>query len=248
MLFSVNEVIDFKEIGISITDRFIVIPFNATFTDSNHNRDINIVEKLCQDLPLQIIVTRAIFEFCKVLENGKFTIPDTVEKETERYFMECNNALEFCKLLPINTFVGKMSYYKEYRKWCNENRNHILSHSQFGKQVIALGYRSERYSIKGERNTYYANPTFDNDKKHSIYQTFTIKKETNQIRKDVDFEKYLCQCLYFEKMLQDMQTNNDEGIVELEPSIPDDEMFDFNKPLPDEEKTFDYLIKSELDL
>lgn len=107
------------------------MPFNATFTDEEGNRDINIVEKLCQPLTLQIIATRAIFEFCKVLENGKFAIPQSVQAETDRYFTECNNALEFCKLLPINTFVTKMSYYKEYRKWCNENNNQILSHSQF---------------------------------------------------------------------------------------------------------------------
>lgn len=122
MLFSVNEVIDFKETSLSITDRFIIVPFGATFTDKEGNRDINIGEKLCQDLPLQIIATRAIFEFCKVLQSGKFTIPEKVNDETDKYFIETNNAIQFCNLLPINTFVGKMSYYKEYCKWCKENR------------------------------------------------------------------------------------------------------------------------------
>ncbi len=45
-----------------------------------------------------------------------------------------------------------------------------------------------------------------------------------------------------------MQTDNDKGIVELELYIPDDEMFSFDEPLPNEEENFDYLIKSELDL
>lgn len=233
---------------MSITDRFIIVPFNATFTDEKGNRDINIVEKLCQDLPLQIIATRAIFEFCKVLENGKFTIPDIVQRETDRYFIECNNAVEFCKLLPINTFVGKTSYYKEYRKWCNENNNQILSQSQFGKQVLALGYRSERYSIKGIRNTYYTNPNFDDDTRQSIYHSFTFDKDDKKIKDNSTFEKYLCQRLYWEKIEQDMKTNDDDGIVALEPSIQDDEIFDFNKPFPDEEETFDYLMKNELDL
>lgn len=248
MLFSVNEVVDFKETGISMTDRLIIVPFNATFTDEEGNRDINIVEKLCQPLPLQIIATRAILEFCKVLENGKFTIPQSVQAETDRYFIECNNALEFCKLLPINTFVGKTSYYKEYRKWCSENNNQVLSQSQFGKQVLALGYRSERYSIKGIRNTYYTNPNFDDDTRQSIYHSFTYDKDEGKIKDNTAFEKYLCQRLYLEKIEQDKQTNDDEGIVELEPSIPDDEMIDFNKPFPDEVETFDYLMKSELDL
>lgn len=111
-----------------------------------------------------------------------------------------------------------------------------------------MGYRSERYSIKGIRNTYYANPTFDNDRKHGIYQAFTLDKDDKKIKDDMAFEKYLCQRLYLEKITQDMQTNDDEGVVELEPSIPDDEMFNFDKAFPDEEETFDYLMKNELDL
>ena len=35
LLFSVNEVINLREVGKYITDRFIIIPFNATFTDDN---------------------------------------------------------------------------------------------------------------------------------------------------------------------------------------------------------------------
>lgn len=243
-----NEVVDFKETGISMTDRLIIVPFNATFTDEKGNRDINIVEKLCQPLPLQIIATRAIFEFCKVLENGKFTIPQSVQAETDRYFIECNNALEFCKLLPINTFVGKTSYYNEYRKWCNENSYQILSQSQFGKQVLALGYRSERYSIKGIRNMYYVNPDFDNDRRHGMYQSFTLDVDEKRIKDDMDFETYLCQRLYWDKIAQDYKNNDDDGVLALEPLISDDEIFDFNEPLPDEEKTRNYLNNNGLDL
>lgn len=133
MLLSVNEVIDFKETGISITDRCIVVPFNATFTDSKGNRDINICEKLCQDLPLQIIATRSIFELFNVLENGQFTIPDIVQEETDRYFLECNNALEFCKRYPIEAFIPISQYYEEYCIWTRENNFETISNSQFRK-------------------------------------------------------------------------------------------------------------------
>ena len=55
MLFSVNEVIDFKETGLYITDRFWVVPFEATFIDGDNSRDINIIEKLTTPRALQII-------------------------------------------------------------------------------------------------------------------------------------------------------------------------------------------------
>ncbi len=170
MLFSVNEVIDFKETGLYITDRFIVIPFNATFT--GNNRDINIGERLCKPIALQIIATRAINAFREVLKRGKFTIPEIVEQETNKYFLECNNVKEFCNTFPIDTIIIKSRYYKEYCKWCSCNNREAVSNSQFGKQVLALGYRAERYSFGNKRNTYYASPNFDNSNSSNIYNDY----------------------------------------------------------------------------
>lgn len=172
LLFSVNEVIDFKETGIYITDRFIVIPFNATFTDDNNNRNINIGEQLCQPKSLQIIATKAIQAFIKVLKKGKFTIPTIVEQETNKYFLECNNVAEFCGLFPLKTIMTKSQYYDEYCIWCKDNNRDTVSNSQFGKQVLTLGYRAERYSFGNKRNTYYANPNFDNSKSKEIYRNY----------------------------------------------------------------------------
>lgn len=174
MLFSVNEVIDFKETGLYITDRLIVIPFNATFTDKNNNRNINIGEELCKPLALQIIATRAIQAFKKVLENGKFTIPPSVEEETKKYFMDCNNVAEFCELFPIKDIMIKSKYYDEYRKWCNRNNKEAVSNAIFGKRVLALGYRAERYSFGNNRHTYYASPNFNNCDSKDVYNRYLI--------------------------------------------------------------------------
>lgn len=209
MLFSVNEVIDFKETGIFITDRFVVIPFNNTFTDDNNNRDINIGEELCQTLALQIIATRAIEAFKKVLENGRFTIPPIVEQETRNYFMECNNVAEFCSLYPIKTIIIKSLYYEEYCKWCKENNREKVCNSRFGKEVLAFGYRSERYSFANKRDTYYASPKFNNENTRDIYNEYLIKNgislEAGEAYNEQDlvtvfgvipFSEYLCNNLY----------------------------------------------------
>ena len=208
MLFSVNEVIDFKETGLYITDRFLVIPFNATFTDSNNNRNINIGEDLCQPLSLQIIATKAIEAFKEVLKNGKFTIPDIVEEATKQYFMECNNVAEFCSIHPIETIMIKSRYYKEYCKWCKDNNREAVSNSQFGKEVLALGYRAERYSFGKKRNTYYASPDFNNENSRNIYDKYLQsacleemqdKTTTDSQLKSYDkktFDDYLSESLY----------------------------------------------------
>lgn len=205
LLFSVNETIRFKqEIGISLTDRFIVIPFNNTFTDENGNRDINIGSKLCKPEALTIIATRAIFEFIKVLKNGKFTIPDNVKQETERYFMQDNSALEFCNLFKIKTFISKTEYYKRYDDWCRMNFYEPLNNAQFGKQVLALGYRSERFSFDGDRVWYYVNSTFDNKKKDDVHHSFTLDKERTS------FQDYLWKQIVAEQKTEDEQAIGNE--------------------------------------
>lgn len=175
MIFLVNDVIDFKETGLAIKDRFIVIKFPAVFTDGNNNRNINIAEELCQPLALQIIATRAIQAFSEVLKNGKFTIPSSVEEETKKYFMECNNVAEFCELYPIKEIIIKSKYYDEYRKWCNRNNKEAVSNAIFGKRVLALGYRPERYSFGNNRHTYYASSTFKNCDSIDIYHRYLVK-------------------------------------------------------------------------
>lgn len=174
MIFLVNDVIDFKETGLAIKDRFIVIPFNAVFTDDNNNRNVNIAEELCQPLALQIIATRAIQAFSEVLKNGKFTIPSSVEEETKRYFLDCNSAEEFCELFPIKEIIIKSKYYDEYRKWCNRNNKEAVSNAIFGKRVLALGYRPERYSFGNNRHTYYASPNFRNCDSLDIYNRYLV--------------------------------------------------------------------------
>lgn len=212
LLFSVNEVINFKELGLHITDRFIVIPFNATFTDVNGNRDINIEQKLCGDEKvLQIIATRAILAFCKVLHNGKFTIPANVEAETKRYFMECDNVFEFCSLFPIETFISKSRYYQGYYIWCEETNNNPLDKGPFGKRVLSLNYRSERYSFKGSRNTYYVSPTFDNDRAIGVYQAFKADKDEHIKAGNMTFEDYLWDRIKQKRLLADIQADETIG-------------------------------------
>ena len=193
MLFSVNEVIDFKGAGLHITDRFWIIPFNAVFTEKNGNRNINIEAELCQPKALQIIATRAIQAFIKVLNNGKFTIPPIVESETKKYFLECNNIDEFCELYPINTIIIKSKYYTEYRKWCDYNNKQAVSNEIFGKRIIALGHRAERYSFGKARHTYYTAPKFNNIESRDFYNKYLaycgLCEETERVKSDKALEE-----------------------------------------------------------
>ena len=204
MLFSVNDVIDFKETKICITDRLVVIPFRATFIE---NRNINIEYELCQPKALQIIATRAINAFKEVLKNGKFTIPPVVELETNRYFMDCNNVVEFCNLFPIKEYMFKDRYHKEYCKWCASNNLEAYNNVKFGKEVLNLGYRSERFTFGRKKITCYVSPNFNNTENKNIYHRYLkengISEEAGRIYDEATlvatfgippFDEYLWKC------------------------------------------------------
>lgn len=207
LLFSVNEVVDFHETGLHIKDRIMIIPFLATFTDENNNRDINIEKKLCQQKSLRIIATKALEAFDKAAERGQFTMPQIVIDETKKYFLECNNVDEFCSLYPIETIIIKSDYYDQYLKWCLFNNYDAVSNSVFGKGVLALGYRAERYSINNDRKTYYANPNFDNKDFQKVCnnykQSITLSSEEASNRTDEELAILCEQMPTFDEYLND---------------------------------------------
>lgn len=174
LIFTVNEVIDFKEVGIHIMDRYLVIPFRQTYTDENNNRDIDKVSKLTQESILKIIATRAIKALREANERGHLTLPLAVKEETEKYFMDCNEVLEFCNLYPIKKLITKVAYYNIYKDWCNANGKEKLNNVYFGKRVLALGYKEARLSFAGKRENYYTNPKCDNDGAREEYNRYLI--------------------------------------------------------------------------
>lgn len=120
--------------------------------------------------------------------------------------------VNFCGTFPVKTFIFKSRYYDEYRNWCTTNNMEAVGNAQFGKTVLSLGYRAERYSFGNRRNTYYTAPEFNNDDSRIIYDEFlayTALTEEADISYDNDrklylkedkitFADYLCKYLYYE--------------------------------------------------
>ena len=123
-------------------------------------------------------------------KRGQFTIPQIVIDETNKYFLECNNVDKFCSLYPIENVKIKSDYYEEYQNWCLFNNQEAVSNSVFGKEVIALGYRAERYSVDNDRKTYYANPNFNNKDFKNVCENYkkSIKLSSEEISNYTDEE------------------------------------------------------------
>mgnify|MGYP002509190687 CR=1 FL=1 len=53
-----------------------------------------------------------------------------------------------------------------------DNNKSAVSNEIFGKRVLALGYRAERYSFGKARHTYYTAPKFNNIESRDIYNRY----------------------------------------------------------------------------
>lgn len=216
MIFTANEVIDLKETGFHIRDRFLVLPFSATFSDDNNNRDIDIEDKLCQKEPLRIIATKAVEAYKKALDNGHFTVPQIVIDETNKYFLECNNVAEFDKMYPIESKVIKYDHYIMYKSWCESNNYDEVSNTVFGKEILALGYKTGRYSFNNIRKTYYVNPNYDVSKDKDLNPAYTTSEETtNQVDDEQDILSEAVDTLN-NKLPQDIHVTMPENWQEAE--------------------------------
>lgn len=188
LIFATNDCIDFKDSSLGMLRRFHIIPFNACFTKDRGNLNVNMTEQICQRDNLQIIAIMALRAFNEVIRTGTFSIPLSVLEATKTYFLESNNVQEFVTQSPIEWKVVKSEYYEEYTTWCTDNNKEPVSNSQFGKEVLHMGYRSERLSRDGTRSTYYVSSKFDKNKDSDFFsETANISKlvYTNELGMDL---------------------------------------------------------------
>lgn len=165
LLFNVRDIRDFDGVFSDLGEYFKVIPFKNQLTVDKSFRDT-----LLSTENLQYFTFKALSAFSKVLQRGSFSIPDVVNQATSSYLLNNNSAREFCIENPIFYIERKSVYYKDYRDWCDNNNKVAVGNSQFGKEVLKLGYLTDRYSISGGRRPcYYKVKDFNVDKLFDEY-------------------------------------------------------------------------------
>ena len=156
MILSMNDIVDFQSTDLGTLRRFIVIPFNATFSKETHNLNVDIAEQLCQPLCLQILSIMALTKFQQVLKLGHFSIPSTVEVYTKSYFIDSSPVMEYlsARSSPLRK-EQTSTVYEDFTTWCNNNGIEVLAVSVFGKEMAHQGFKVERHLIDGERRRFY---------------------------------------------------------------------------------------------
>ena len=133
-----------KDKSGAVLDRLIIIPFDATFSETDPDYDPNIKYKLLQPESLEYLAILGIQGLKRVLSRNAFTIPKKVVKSIEEY-KEANNPIElFFKEIDSSEVYNKTtsSVYTKYNEFCLSNGFTAMSKIEFSKQVKRR-YRAE---------------------------------------------------------------------------------------------------------
>lgn len=144
LLFSANTIPRMKDKSGAVLDRLIIIPFDATFSETDPDYDPNIKYKLLQPESLEYLAILGIKGLKRVLSRNAFTIPKKVVKSIEEY-KEANNPIElFFKEIDSSEVYNKTtsSVYTKYNEFCLSNGFTAMSKIEFSKQVKRR-YRAE---------------------------------------------------------------------------------------------------------
>ena len=117
LLFSANELPRSQDRTYAFYRRWIIIPFEKTFTDDN--ADKNLLKKLKDELPG--ILNLALNGLRKLKEDGQFIETEKTIEAKEEYKKQNDSVAAFIDERVIestDSFITKQSFYREYKDWC----------------------------------------------------------------------------------------------------------------------------------
>ena len=177
LIFNVRDILDFDKVFSDLEGYFKVIPF-----DKQLSIDKSFIDSIFTPENLLYITIKSLNALVGVLQRGNFSIPETVEIATSKYLLNNNSAKEFCLENPIFYIERKANYYDKYDRWCRENNKIPMINSQFGKEVLKLGYLPARYSVSAKkRPCYYTVKDFDYDKLFNEYADIIEAKSIDAV-------------------------------------------------------------------
>ncbi|PFH81619.1 DNA primase family protein [Bacillus sp. AFS088145] len=137
LTFSCNSLPTFKERTFAIKDRFIVLPFDNTFSGDKKND--NLLAEISTKEELEGLVFMAIQAITAVLEKGEFSITPKMELATQSWFDEMDNVKLFINeacTLEADNYVIKGELYDNYKLYCSEAEYSPLGKINFFKHLV----------------------------------------------------------------------------------------------------------------
>ena len=136
MVFSANNLPPSSDKSNGFMRRMVIIPFNAKFLPTDADYDPLINKKVCTDEAKSYILNLALKSAKRLLRNQKFTIPDIVLEEINKYEIANNNVLSYINEVP--PIVGKdvTKTYANYCLYCVRNNTQPYKVNKYVEEIL----------------------------------------------------------------------------------------------------------------
>lgn len=135
--FSANKIPRFDDSTGALLDRFIIIPFNATFSPNDPDFDPYIKYKLEDDEVMEYLIAIGINGLIRVLKTNTFTMTEAVMRELKEFDEQNNPTHLFFEELTKDNVVNHTTndVYLKYDLWCRNNGCKPCSSIEFGRRI-----------------------------------------------------------------------------------------------------------------
>lgn len=138
-IYSANELPRSYDKSKGFYRRFIIIPFNASFTPDDEDYDPMIVDKITTPEALSYLLNVALRGAKRLMKNGKFTNSEAVNKMIDQYVKSNSSALTWVDDEGITDDYcltkHKKMLYAEYSDYCKTSGLKVVSAKTFYKDI-----------------------------------------------------------------------------------------------------------------
>ena len=147
LVFSANEFPRSLDKTEAYFDRLIFVEFPNRFRGTE-KCILNYDDILCNKKGfMSALLNRALTGLMRLMDNGRFSIPESSKKILETYKRECSSAYDFVKEFtqpnPMG-FIVRSQMYQTYRSWCADSGVKPMSNRNFYKAVRETGAKDSR--------------------------------------------------------------------------------------------------------
>jgi len=151
LIFNTNKLPAEAERTDAYFRRFLIIPFKVKITDEE--KDPNLHKKIIEH-ERPGVLNWIIAGLLRIVTNQKFTQSKNTTEAVEAYKREINSVAQFVEEYGITPsrllYIPVAKLYADYSEFCDEAGFRRLNRSNFGKELIALGFEQRRVKENGK--------------------------------------------------------------------------------------------------
>lgn len=136
MIFSANNLPPSSDKSNGFMRRMTIIPFLAKFSPNDSSYDPMIKDKITTEDAKSYILNIAIKAAQKLIRNKKFTIPDAVTEELNKYEESNNNVLSYLNEVPSIYEMDVSKTYANYCLYCVRNNTSPYKVNKFIEEIL----------------------------------------------------------------------------------------------------------------